>query len=132
MMDKYSTRATPKDTEERMVCHMSCDTTQHRALETTFCLGWLMKCQQTNHGGESRCTSRREPSHLLFLSIRLDLRHRPSQRCCQTRPCLSLFSDPPLRADLHRPCACFNDRLGSRKLSASTNPSPIGEYVSDV
>src|SRR6516164_269702 len=89
MMDKYSTRATPKDTEERMVCHMSCDTTQHRALETTFCLGWLMKCQQTNHGGESRCTSRREPSHLLFLSTRFDL--RPFTKMLPDAPVLVTF-----------------------------------------
>jgi len=55
-----------------MVFHMSCDTTQHRALETTHCVGWLLNCKQTSRGRESshegshklRCTSRREPSHL--------------------------------------------------------------------
>jgi hypothetical protein len=58
-----------------------CDTTQHRAFETTFCVGWLMSCKQTNRGHEGsqklRRTSRREPPHLLFLSTRLDLRRRP-------------------------------------------------------
>ena len=72
MVDKYSTRAPSKDTEERMVFHMSCDTTQHRALETTHCVGRLMNCKQTSRGRESshegshklRCTSQRERSHL--------------------------------------------------------------------
>src|SRR6516164_2767636 len=72
MVDEYSTRAPPKDTEERMVFHMSCDTTQQRALETTHCVGWLMNCKQTSRGRESshegshklRCTSQRERSHL--------------------------------------------------------------------
>jgi len=71
MVDKYSTRAPPKDTEERMVFHMSCDTTQHRALETTHCVGRLMNCKQTSRGRESYhesshklpCASQREPSH---------------------------------------------------------------------
>jgi hypothetical protein len=85
MVDEYSTSAPPKDTEERMVFHMSRDTTQHRALETTHCVGWLMNRKQTSRGRESshvgshklRCTSQREPSHLLFLSTQLDLRRRP-------------------------------------------------------
>jgi hypothetical protein len=88
MVDEYSTCAPPKDTEERMVFHMSCDTTQHRALETTHCVGWLMNCKQTSRGRESshegshklRCTSQRQPSHLLFLSTRLDLRRLPVSR----------------------------------------------------
>jgi hypothetical protein len=81
MVDIHSTHAPPKDPEERMVFHMSCDTTQHRAFETTFCVGWLMNCKQTNRGHEGsqklRRTSRREPPHLLFLSTRLDLGRRP-------------------------------------------------------
>jgi hypothetical protein len=88
MVDEYSTCASPKDTEERMVFHMSCDTTQHRALETTHCVGWLMNCKQTSRGRESshegshklRCTSQRQPSHSLFLSTRLDLRRLPVSR----------------------------------------------------
>src|SRR6516164_7108408 len=53
-VDIHSTHTSPKDTEESMVFHMSCDTTQHRTFKTTFRVGWLMNCKQKN---------RRESSH---------------------------------------------------------------------
>ena len=90
MVDKYSTRAPSKDTEERMVFHMSCDTTQHRAFETTFCVGWLMKRQQTNHGRESRCLA--NDNRLICYSFQLGLICGAAHpKRYPTRPRLSLF-----------------------------------------
>jgi hypothetical protein len=126
-VDKHSTRAPTKDTEKRMVFHMSCDTTQHRASETTYCVGWLMKCQQTNHGCERSLHSPRRIVSFAIPFNSLDLRRWAHKEPDAPAAC-HYFSDPPLRADLHCACACFymtvNLDLAAEASRISDRPPP--------
>src|SRR5271170_4250922 len=57
----HSTGAPAENTKERVVGHMSCDTTQRRTFETTFRVGGLNRQQTSYRTGQQEAFHRRFP-----------------------------------------------------------------------